>query len=152
MLDLSQRPSWTRRRFLFHLYNKITILLEVKFVIVLCMYMINHYFKYNAMEKWTRVHSWEINTVLFKVHCHIAFGRLSLNKMTWSSTLTFGFTESMFFVTTQYWEKTLFSTQYFRIQETIYKMLDNFTKSLYVNTEKGFVYWSLLIKQKDLHL
>lgn len=31
-------------------------------------------------------------------------------------------------------------------------MLDNFTKSLYVNTEKGFASWSLLIKQEDLHL
>lgn len=32
------------------------------------------------------------------------------------------------------------TTQYLRIQETIYKMLDNFTKSLYANTEKGFAY------------
>lgn len=37
----------------------------------------------------------------------------------------------------------LFTTQYLRIQETIYKMLDNLTKSLkslYVNTENGFTY------------
>lgn len=41
----------------------------------------------------------------------------------------------------------LITTQHWRIQETIYKMLDNFTKSLDVNTEKA-----LLIKQKNLHL
>lgn len=37
----------------------------------------------------------------------------------------------------------LFTTQYLRIQETIYKILDNLTKSLkslYVNTENGFTY------------
>lgn len=36
--------------------------------------------------------------------------------------------------------KILFTIQYLRIQQTTYKMLDNFTKSLYVNTEKGFAY------------
>lgn len=52
-----------------------------------------------------------------------------------------GSTESVFYNITLL-RGTLITTQYLRIQETMYKVLDNFTKSLYVNTEKGFAYWT----------
>lgn len=108
--------------------------------------IINHYSKYNAMEKWTRVQFRNKHSFLWSSLSCSFWEVITEHNDVLESNIDFWFYRE--YILYNITVLILFTTQYLRIQETIYKMLDNFTKSLYVNTERALLIKVCLLNKK----